>query len=109
MPVRGWPLRSATHNLDPLNFGMRPGPITERIKPSDNAAKARGVYKGRKPGIKADEVRRPRKEGLGATEIAKKLRVGRASVYRVLTRLPAMWPFPIGSEVSAAEVNRAPD
>jgi len=51
-----------------------------------NAAKARGVYKGRKPRIKADEVRRLRKEGLGATAIAKKLGVGRASVYRVLPR-----------------------
>lgn len=51
-----------------------------------NAAKARGVYKGRKPSIKPDEIRRLRKEGLGATAIVKKLGVGRASVYRVLTR-----------------------
>jgi hypothetical protein len=46
----------------------------------------RGVYKGRKPSIKADEVRRLCKEGLGGTAIARKLGVGRASVYRVLTR-----------------------
>jgi len=58
----------------------------ERQMEGINAAKARGVYKGRTPSIKADEVRRLRKEGLGATAIAKKLGVGRASVYRVLTR-----------------------
>src|SRR5215510_9066293 len=58
----------------------------ERQMEGINAAKARGVYKGRTPSIQADEVRRLRKEGLGATAIAKKLGVGRASVYRVLTR-----------------------
>jgi len=58
----------------------------ERQMEGINAAKARGVYKGRKPSIKADEVRRLHKVGLGATAIAKKLGVGRASVYRVLTR-----------------------
>ena len=58
----------------------------ERQLEGINAAKARGVYKGRKPSIKPDEVRRLRKVGLGATEIARKLGVGRASVYRVLMR-----------------------
>jgi len=57
----------------------------ERQMEGINAAKPRGVYKGRKPTIKPEEVRRLRKEGLGATAIAKKLGVGRASVYRVLT------------------------
>lgn len=48
-------------------------------------AKAAGIYKGRKAGIDATEVRRLRDEdGLGATEIAKRLGIGRASVYRVL-------------------------
>ncbi len=42
------------------------------------------ICKGRKPSIKAEEVRRLSKEGLGATEIARKLGVGRASVYRHL-------------------------
>ena len=56
----------------------------ERQLEGVNAAKARGVYKGRKPSINADLVRRLRKEGLGATAIAKKLGVGRASVYRLL-------------------------
>ena len=49
------------------------------------AAKERGVYRGRKPSIDAAEVRRLRfEENLGATEIARRLGVGRASVYRAL-------------------------
>lgn len=48
-------------------------------------AKASGVYKGRKPSINVDEVKRLRdQEGLGATEIAKRMRIARTSVYRVL-------------------------
>jgi DNA invertase Pin-like site-specific DNA recombinase len=50
-------------------------------------AKAKGVYKGRKASIDADEVRRLKEdEGLGATEIAKRLNLARSSVYRVLPK-----------------------
>lgn len=52
-------------------------------------AKAAGVYKGRKPSIDVDEVKRLRDEGIGATEIAKRLSIGRASVYRVLEEADA--------------------
>jgi DNA invertase Pin-like site-specific DNA recombinase len=48
------------------------------------AVKARGVYKGRPASIEAKEVAKLKAEGLGATEIARRLRSGRASVYRVL-------------------------
>jgi DNA invertase Pin-like site-specific DNA recombinase len=47
-------------------------------------AKAAGVYKGRKPTISGAEIRKLKKDGLGATEIAKRLGIGRASVYRAL-------------------------
>lgn len=48
-------------------------------------AKAKGVYKGRKPTIDSAEIRRLRtEENLGATAIAQRLGIGRASVYRVL-------------------------
>jgi DNA invertase Pin-like site-specific DNA recombinase len=48
-------------------------------------AKSKGVYTGRKPSIDPAEVRRLRtEEKLGATAIAERLRIGRASVYRVL-------------------------
>ena len=47
-------------------------------------AKARGVYKGRKPSIDREQVRALRAEGLGPAAIAKRLRISRASVYRVV-------------------------
>jgi len=57
----------------------------ERQLEGINAAKARGVYKGRKPSIDAVEVfRLRREEGLGPAAIARRLGIGRASVYRVL-------------------------
>ena len=48
-------------------------------------AKAAGVYKGRKPEIDRAAILKLRAEGLGATAIAKRLGIGRASVYRILT------------------------
>ena len=49
------------------------------------AAKVRGVYKGRKPSIDAGEVHRlHHDEKLGPAAIARRLGIGRASVYRVL-------------------------
>ncbi|BAU94037.1 resolvase domain-containing protein (plasmid) [Methylorubrum populi] len=56
------------------------------------AAKARGVYKGkgRKPTIDAAEVQRLHAdEKLGPAAIAKRLGIGRASVYRVLGKRDA--------------------
>lgn len=49
------------------------------------AAKARGVYRGRKPSVDTAEIKRLRyEEKLGATEIARRLGIGRATVYRAL-------------------------
>lgn len=47
-------------------------------------AKVRGVYKGRKATIDAKEIISLKEQGLGASAIAKKLGIGRASVYRVI-------------------------
>ena len=47
-------------------------------------AKAAGVYKGRPASIDADQVRQLKSDGQGASEIAKRLGIGRASVYRLL-------------------------
>ena len=57
----------------------------ERQLEGISAAKARGVYKGRKPSIDAGEVRRLLDdEKLGPAAIARRLGIGRASVYRLL-------------------------
>ncbi len=57
----------------------------ERQMEGIKAAKERGVYKGRKPTIDAAEVRRLHtEEKLGPAAIARRLGIGRASVYRVL-------------------------
>ena len=47
-------------------------------------ANVAGVYKGRRPTVDADAIKELRHQGLGGTEIAKRLGIGRASVYRVL-------------------------
>ena len=47
-------------------------------------AKAAGVYKGRPATIEAAQLRELKAQGIGASEIAKRLKIGRASVYRVL-------------------------
>ena len=47
------------------------------------AAKAKGVYKGRPSSIDAEAIKRLRDEGIGPTAIAKRLGIGRASVYRL--------------------------
>lgn len=51
-------------------------------------AKATGVYKGRPPSIEATRVRELKAQGLGPSEIARALKIGRASVYRVLAEGP---------------------
>jgi DNA invertase Pin-like site-specific DNA recombinase len=57
----------------------------ERQREGIAAAKARGVYRGRKPSIEPAEMHRLRvEEHLGATAIARRLGIGRASVDRVL-------------------------
>jgi DNA invertase Pin-like site-specific DNA recombinase len=55
----------------------------ERQLEGITAAKARGVYEGRKATLDAAEIRRLASEGIGATEIAERLNVSRSSVYRL--------------------------
>jgi DNA invertase Pin-like site-specific DNA recombinase len=47
-------------------------------------AKAAGVYKGRPPSIEAARGREMKAQGMRPVDIAKALKIGRASVYRVL-------------------------
>ena len=56
-------------------------PVVEELKAK---AKAAGAYKGRRPSIDVAQVRKLHGDGVGPAEIARKLKIGRASVYRVL-------------------------
>lgn len=56
----------------------------ERQKEGIDRAKAAGVYKGRKPSVPKDAVQQLHSEGIGPAEIARRLKIGRASVYRAL-------------------------
>jgi len=62
------------------------GIMLERQREGIAKAKAEGKYKGRKPTAraKADEVLKLRSEGVGPSEIAQRLGIGRASVYRII-------------------------
>src|SRR5271163_4347930 len=63
----------------------------ERQLEGISAAKARGVYKGRKPSIDVVEILRLRREEkLGPAAIARRLGIGRASVYRLLGKQAAV-------------------
>jgi DNA invertase Pin-like site-specific DNA recombinase len=61
--------------------------MLERQREGIAKAKAARKYKGRKPTAraKAEDIRALRDQGVGATQIAQRLGIGRASVYRVLT------------------------
>ncbi|WP_096704216.1 recombinase family protein [Magnetospirillum sp. 15-1] len=60
--------------------------MLERQREGVAKAKAQGKYKGRKPTAmaQAEEVLRLKAQGVGASEIAARLGIGRASVYRAL-------------------------
>ena len=60
--------------------------MLERQREGIAKARAAGKYRGRKPTARAksDEVLALRTQGVGATDIAKRLGIGRASVYRIL-------------------------
>ena len=49
----------------------------------------KGVYKGRKASIDPARVKQLKADGLGPTEIARTLKIGRASVYRLLEEIEA--------------------
>jgi DNA invertase Pin-like site-specific DNA recombinase len=60
--------------------------MLERQRIGIAAAKAAGKYVGRQPTArrKLDDIRRLKASGIGCAQIAKELRIGRASVYRLL-------------------------
>jgi DNA invertase Pin-like site-specific DNA recombinase len=60
--------------------------ILERQRVGIDAAKKKGVYKGRKPSVPVEEVRKLHGKGKGPAEIAAALGISRMSVWRTLNR-----------------------
>jgi DNA invertase Pin-like site-specific DNA recombinase len=58
--------------------------ILERTNEGRIEAKAKGVKFGRKPTIDRDKMQALRDQGLGATEIARQMKIGRSTVYKIL-------------------------
>ena len=58
--------------------------ILERTNEGRVEAKAKGIKFGRKPTVNKKEVFSLREQGLGATEIARKLNIGRSTVYKII-------------------------
>jgi len=67
------------------------GLMLERQREGIAKAKAEGKYRGRVPTARrqAEDVRRLKAEGVRPVEIARRLGIGRASVYRILGEGPA--------------------
>jgi len=58
--------------------------IRDRQRTGIEAAKAKGIYKGRPPSFDHERIVGLRKQGMGATEIAKAVGCKRGNVYKVL-------------------------
>ena len=58
--------------------------ILERTNEDRLEAKDKGVKFGRKPRVDKDRVRALHSQGVGATEIARRLKIGRSTIYKIL-------------------------
>lgn len=58
--------------------------ILERTNEGRQEAKAKGVKFGRKPTVDRGRVRALNSQRIGATEIARQLKIGRSTVYKIL-------------------------
>lgn len=61
--------------------------ILERTNEGRIEAKAKGVKFGRKTSIDRDKMRALQEQGLGATDIARQMKIGRSSVYKIMKSL----------------------
>ncbi len=58
--------------------------ILERTNEGRIEARAKGVRFGRKPFINREEVKKLHNNGVGATSIARQMKIGRSTVYKIL-------------------------
>lgn len=61
--------------------------IRERQREGIEKAKAKGVYKGRKKSVDREKVAELLNQGVKKAEIARRLGIGRVSVYRIINEL----------------------
>lgn len=64
--------------------------LLERTNEGRLEAKAKGVKFGRKPTVNIEEVRSLHADGVKAAEIAKRLKIGRSTVYKALAALKSI-------------------
>lgn len=58
--------------------------ILERTNEGRLEARAKGIQFGRKPNIDREQLMQLHQAGIGATEIAKQMKIGRSTVYKLL-------------------------
>lgn len=58
--------------------------ILERTNEGRLEAKAKGIKFGRKQSINYNQVKELYQQGVGATEIARKLKIGRSTIYKII-------------------------
>ncbi|WP_406857577.1 recombinase family protein [Alsobacter sp. KACC 23698] len=63
---------------------MELGFIRDRQRAGIEAAKAKGIYKGRPASLDRQRIVKMRSDGVGATEIAKAVGCSRAAIYKIL-------------------------
>ncbi|KAB1083449.1 recombinase family protein [Neorhizobium galegae] len=68
--------------------------IKDRQRAGIDAAKAEGVYKGRKKTVDNDDIRRRLAAGASKAAIARDLKVSRMTIYRALDTSPSKTAFP---------------
>src|SRR3546814_14251846 len=68
--------------------------IKDRQRAGIEAARAEGVYKGRKKNVDDDEIRRLLAAGASKARVARDLTVSRMTVYRALDIIPSQTKLP---------------
>lgn len=64
--------------------------IKERQAEGIAAAKAKGVYRGRKPTVPVDKVQQMLRDKIGPSRIARELEIGESSVFRIKRQMEAV-------------------